>query len=113
MSPLKKNRAAHDSGGCGPVNGLNASTKAVLPAPAAAEFLQHLVEAETARLLARRELPEAGEELPDVLPRRHEQEQALEPSVKVVRRERPDRYILPTPKRCQMPSAGGAPMRRA
>ncbi len=43
--------------------------------------LQHVVEGEAAGLLAGRELLERGEELPDVLLRRHEQEDTIDPAL--------------------------------
>src|SRR5262245_13248327 len=56
---------------------------AALLAAALLERLQHLVEAEAADFLARREFLERHQELPDVLLRRHEEEEAVRPPAPV------------------------------
>ena len=68
----------------GRVEPLRATKPSVSCRSAACSDVQHLVEAEAADLLARRELLERGEELPDVLLRRHEQEEAVDPPLPVL-----------------------------
>src|SRR5262245_12701515 len=50
------------------------------------EFVHDLIEAEARRLLARRELLETGDPLPDVLLRRHQQVDAVEHPIREVHR---------------------------
>src|SRR5438094_8957449 len=50
----------------------------------ALQSFQHLIEAEAAWLLARREFLEGSEELPDVLLRRHKQEGMVNPPASIV-----------------------------
>src|SRR5437868_5986707 len=85
--PSDKSKA-HRVSSCAPLSsGLHIPTAngwRSFVARAFSQSLQHIVQGETADLLARREFPESGQELRDVLLRRNHYEQMLRPPARII-----------------------------